>query len=140
MSIAVAGLALFDAIAFGLALRYGPWGFVLLVVALGPALLVFDVIFVVFVLAVIWVAIRREPHPQLPIGNTSGRKAATMAQPTCNECGLPLMLSEAYDSVFCPQCDQWRESACLDPGCVACRERTSRPSEAADLRASNPWQ
>lgn len=63
MSIAVAGLALFDAVAFGLALRYGPWGFVLVVVALGPALLVFDVIFVVFVFAAIRAAIRRDSRP-----------------------------------------------------------------------------
>jgi hypothetical protein len=62
-----------------------------------------------------------------------------VTRPVCSECGAGLLLSVRYDAAFCPSCDAWRESACADPTCLACRGRPGMPSGDPDLDAEDVW-
>lgn len=50
----------------------------------------------------------------------------------CVCCMEPLLYNEEYDSVFCRECDAWREAACSDPLCEYCGTRPARPSLCRD--------
>jgi uncharacterized Zn finger protein (UPF0148 family) len=47
----------------------------------------------------------------------------------CKVCMDPLAYNDEHDSVFCPTCDEWRESSCADPECEYCLARPKKPSQ-----------
>ena len=46
----------------------------------------------------------------------------------CKICLDPLDYNDEHDSIFCPSCDEWRESSCSDPTCEYCLARPEKPS------------
>jgi hypothetical protein len=54
----------------------------------------------------------------------------------CPTCVSPTIYYEKYDAVFCPQCNQWLESQCGDPGCCYCPRRPDRPIAGGPDRAA----
>ena len=46
----------------------------------------------------------------------------------CKVCLDPLAYNDEHDSVYCPTCDEWRETSCDDPDCEYCLARPAKPS------------
>lgn len=45
----------------------------------------------------------------------------------CDRCGAAVIMDEANDAKFCPQCNRWVESKCDDPKCEYCPFRPEPP-------------
>lgn len=45
----------------------------------------------------------------------------------CLVCKGPTVYSDHYDAIFCPSCNEWKESACCDPECDYCAGRPEKP-------------
>ncbi|MBK3495393.1 hypothetical protein JFL43_11140 [Viridibacillus sp. YIM B01967] len=45
----------------------------------------------------------------------------------CPNCLGLLRYSDEYDSLFCVNCNEWREEECDDPTCDSCKDRPKRP-------------
>ncbi|MBE1553619.1 hypothetical protein [Sporosarcina limicola] len=47
----------------------------------------------------------------------------------CKVCLGSLAYNDEHDSIYCPTCDEWRESSCNDPNCEYCLARPTKPSQ-----------
>lgn len=47
----------------------------------------------------------------------------------CLHCLGTLGYNEEYDSFYCVECDEWRESVCEDEDCEYCQMRPLKPSD-----------
>lgn len=47
----------------------------------------------------------------------------------CLLCLGDLAYNEEYDSLYCEECDAWREPACEDEECEYCQMRPEKPSD-----------
>lgn len=45
----------------------------------------------------------------------------------CLDCNGPTIYSYDFDSIFCPECNEWKESSCEDPECEYCSNRPANP-------------
>ena len=45
----------------------------------------------------------------------------------CPACEAAAIYDDLFDAQFCPQCDNWLEPKCSDPGCQNCNSRPDPP-------------
>jgi hypothetical protein len=45
----------------------------------------------------------------------------------CHKCGTSIIYGIEADATLCPSCNVWLESACSDPNCQFCANRSDRP-------------
>jgi exosome complex RNA-binding protein Csl4 len=48
----------------------------------------------------------------------------------CDKCNSDLKHDEGHDTIYCPKCDEWKESKCSDKECFYCSNRPEKPSMA----------
>lgn len=45
----------------------------------------------------------------------------------CSVCKFNLVYYDAFDTYFCPKCNNWTESKCVEPNCKCCSNRPEKP-------------
>lgn len=45
----------------------------------------------------------------------------------CAACKANLIYYDAFDTYFCPKCNEWTEPKCSDPSCTYCPNRPDTP-------------
>jgi hypothetical protein len=60
----------------------------------------------------------------------NGKIISRMELPNhCPDCLDTLAYNDEFDSIYCEDCDEWRDSPCTDPSCEYCSIRPEKPSD-----------